>query len=346
MDRRASGDYHDIQAAIEILERSETTRPFLLSIPLEAPHPPYNSPEGFAGLHSAADIHDLLPTNLRNRPIHLERMLHVGGLDKVSPDIYRTIRAAYLDKVSSVDWLLGELMEAIERTNHTKDTSLFVMSDHGDYAEDFGLVEKWPPGMERALTHVPMLAHVPGAPSGHRVAEPIEPFDFMATALELGHTSASHTHFARSMMPQIHGAAGDPMRAAFTEGGYNTYEPQCFEPIPPLDNWYHARLSLQIAEPLTCSRVAAARTSEYTFVSRPQGVSELYLRKSDPQEQNNLFGQASVANVQRQAEQRLLHWYLNTSGIAPWDSDPRGFPIVVPQPDFPYKKADRVLDQA
>lgn len=343
-DRRNSADYHAIQGAIEILERRETDRPFLLFLPLDAPHPPYNSPEGFAGLHAPSDVYDLIPTGLRNRPSHLERMLKSAGLDTVSPAAYRTIRAAYLDKVSSVDWLLGELLEAVERTNHTRNTSIFVLSDHGDYAGDFGLVEKWPSGMESCLTHVPMIAHVPGAKGAHRVAEPIELFDFMATAMELAHTSASHTHFARSLMPQINGAAGDPHRGAFTEGGYNTYEPQCFEPVPPESNWYHTRLKLQVSEPQTCSRVAAVRTAEYTFVSRPQGVSELYLRKTDPRELNNRHGDSAIANVQRQAEERLLHWYLNTSGIAPWDRDPREFPAAIAQPGFPDKKPDRILD--
>lgn len=43
-------------------------------------------------------------------------------------------------------------MEAVERTNHTNDTVLFGLSDHGDYAGNYGLVEKWPSGLEDPLT--------------------------------------------------------------------------------------------------------------------------------------------------------------------------------------------------
>ena len=35
-------------------------------------------------------------------------------------------------------------------------------SDHGDYAGDYGLVEKWPSGLESCLTHVPLIARMPG----------------------------------------------------------------------------------------------------------------------------------------------------------------------------------------
>lgn len=343
-DRRNSDDYRCIEAAKRILSRRETPRPFFLFLATGAPHPPYNAPEGFAGLHSPADVTDLLPTNLPNRPAHLKRMLQTYGLDSVSPDVYRKIRATYLDKTAYTDWLLGELMESIEKTNHKADTSLFVLSDHGDYAGDFGLVEKWPAGMERCLTHVPLIARVPGGKAGHRVAEPIELFDFMATSLELVGTEATHTHFARSLMPQILGGAGDRDRGAFTEGGFNTYEAQCFEPLPAKDTWYFLRDTLQIGEPETVSRVAAVRTAQYTFVSRPQGVSELYLRKDDPQERRNRFGEVSLTAIQHAAEQRLLHWYVNTTGIAPMDRDPRGFPEIVPMPEFPKGTANRILD--
>jgi choline-sulfatase len=271
-------------------------------------------------------------------------MLQAYGLDAVSPDVYRMIRATYLDKTAYVDWLLGELMESIERTNHKDDTSLFVLSDHGDYAGDFGLVEKWPSGMERCLTHVPLIARVPGGKAAHRIAEPIELFDFMATSLELAGTQASHPHFARTWMPQILGGEGDHERGAFTEGGFNTYEPQCFEPVPVKNTWYYDRLHLQIAEPETVSRVAAVRTAEYTSVSRPQGISELYLRRNDPEERHNRFGDESLVAVQRNAEQRLLRWYVNTTGIAPIDRDPRGFPEIVPMPEFPGHTANPILD--
>jgi choline-sulfatase len=343
-DRREGGDYHNIEAAKRILERKESDRPFFLFLALTSPHPPYNAPEGFAGLHNPADVKDLLPPNLPNRPLHLERMRQVSGLATLSSDGYRKIRAAYLDKTSYADWLLGELMEAMEKTNHVADTSLFVLSDHGDYAGDFGLVEKWPSGMERCMTHVPMIARVPGGKAGHRISEPIELFDFMATSLELAGTQASHTHFARSLMPQILGAAGDRQRGAFTEGGFNIYEPQCFEPFGSKNGWYYDRLHLQITEPKTVSRVAAVSTTEYTFVSRPQGQSELYLHIDDPTERNNRYGEASVGKVQQQAEQRLLHWYLDTSGIAPMDRDPRGFPPVDNMPDFPANSASAILD--
>jgi len=38
-----------------------------------------------------------------------------------------------------------------------------------------------------------------------------------------------HTHFAKSLVPQLEGAPGDPDRAIYAEGGYDPHEPHCFE---------------------------------------------------------------------------------------------------------------------
>ena len=63
---------------------------------------------------------------------------------------------------------------------------------------------------------------------------------------------------------------------------------------------------------------------------RPQGQSELYSYKEDPQERNNLFGEAGSAAIQSELQQKLLDHYLQTTGIAPMDKDPRGVPPFYP----------------
>jgi choline-sulfatase len=88
-----------------------------------------------------------------------------------------------------------------------------------------------------------------------------ELYDIMPTFLELAGTKAAHTHFARSLLPQIHGAPGDPQRAAFSEGGYNIYEPQAFE--PQLGGLYAPKTNLQNEQPGTVSRCASVKTQRF-----------------------------------------------------------------------------------
>jgi choline-sulfatase len=339
-ERTATGDYRNVEAAIKILERREADRPYCIFLPLTSPHPPYGAPEGFRGMHRPGDITGLRPIGLPHKPNYIEAIRKEYGIDKLPESTFRQIRALYYDMVSYSDWLLGEVMEAMERTGRAKDTALFVLSDHGDYAGDYGLVEKWPSGLEDTLTHVPVIARVPGGNAGGMCKEMTELYDVMATCLELAGTRAHHTHFARSLMPQIRGAGGDPERCAYAEGGYNLYEPQCFEDAShDPEALYFPKENLEVAHPETITRAAMVRTSDAKLIARPQGQSELYLYASDPQELHNRYGEASVAAVQTRLQEKLMNWYLNTTGIAPMDKDQRGFPPFNETPEFAVEAA-------
>ncbi len=333
-DRRSTQDYRNVQAAIRILERKETEKPFCIFLPLSSPHPPYSGPKGFHDLYDPGLLPALRPAGLPNKPDFHAAIRKTFQIDSLSDSQLRKIRAVYLGMVSYTDWLLGELLETIERTNHGPDTAIFVFSDHGDYAGDYGLVEKWPSGLEDPLTHIPLIARVPGGTKGHAANEIVELFDVMATSLELAGIEAQHTHFARSLMPQLSGKPGDPHRAAFAEGGYNIYEPQCFEPSRDVPEIYHPKTALEQEHPETVSRAAMVRTKNHKLILRPSGQSELYDYGKDPDELHNLYGDSAAANVQHELERRLATWYLETTGIAPFDKDPRNAPPFYPVPKF------------
>ena len=198
--------------------------------------------------------------------------------------------------------------------------------------------EKWPSGLEDCLTHVPMIVRIPGGVPGVVAPEMVEAFDIVQTCLELAGMRASHTHFSRSLLPQVMGNGGDPERVAFTEAGYNTYEPQAFEPL--IAGLYGPKTRLQNEHPETITRAASVRSATHKLMVRPNGQSELYDCARDPDMRQNRFGESSVAAVQGALQARLLHWYVNTSGIAPMDKDGRDTPPYYPTPSFPPNERD------
>ena len=202
-------------------------------------------------------------------------------LDQLDDSVFRQVQAVYLGQMSYLDWLLGELMDAIDQTNRRDDTALFFLSDHGDYAGDYGLVEKWPNAMPDVLTHIPLIVRVPGDgfARGHVATGQVELFDVMAACLELAGVEARHTHFASSLVPQLKGASGDLTRPVFCEGGYNKNEPQLFEPLGQFErpeNPYYPKVSLQNEQPETVTRSSMIRTSTHKLIYRPDDLSELY----------------------------------------------------------------------
>jgi choline-sulfatase len=307
----------------------EGDKPFCIFLPLIYPHPPYSAPAEYQDRYAPAALAPLRPANTPGLPRFHQALRKKMRLDQLNDPDFRQVQAVYLGMVSYADWVLGELMEAIEKNQRVNDTALFYFADHGDYAGDYGLVEKWPNAMHDALTHIPLIARIPGGQQGHVVNEIVELFDVMATCLDLTGIEARHTHFARSLVPQLKGQPGDPARAAFCEGGYNTNEPQCFEPLDSFsspDNIYYPKVALQNQQPDTVTRSSMIRTQHYMLVYRPDDQSEFYDLAKDPRELHNVYGQGSYRKAQSDLFVQLMNWYVRTSDVAAKKLDPRGFP--------------------
>jgi arylsulfatase A-like enzyme len=340
-DIEEHGDYANVQGAIDYLRHKaerqsangEDDQPFFLYLPLVFPHCPYSAPQPWHDLIDPDDLPPLRPADLPNRPDFHELIRRSRQLDSIDEALLRKIQAVYLGMTGFMDMLLGRLVETLDETGFADDTALFFFSDHGDYAGDYGLVEKWPSGVEDVLTRVPLIVRTPGGVAGHEIDTPVELFDVMATVLDLADIEAEHDHFAYSLKPQLSGEAGDADRAVFTEGGYARHEPHCFEGNPNRDqfarNKYHIYFpkgQLQQQSPDSVGRTVAVRTLKYKLVYRPTGVNELYEMNSDPQELENRYDDPALAAIQRQLEKQILEWYIDTSDVTPYGEDPRGLP--------------------
>lgn len=327
-------DFRNVDGAIELL-RAKPAAPFVIYLPLTFPHCPYFAPSPWHDAIDPAAVLPLRPADLPGKPdFHtlIRETRRLGALDEAT---LRKINAVYLGMAGVIDHLLGELLEALDESGLAGDTAVFFLSDHGDWAGDYGLVEKWPSALDDTMTRVPLIARVPGGARGHVVQEQVELFDLTATVLDLAQIPARHTHFARSLTPQLGGAAGDPRRAVFAEGGYDPHEPHTFEGRPTdhiagrgPDHIYYPKGRLQQDVPRSVCRATMIRTLTHKLIHRPRGISELYDLSADPHELRNLHSQEAYAAVQRDLERQLLDWYVRTSDVTPFDEDPRGLPAA------------------
>jgi len=329
-----TGDMKRVQAGIAFLRsRRPGDGPFALYLPLSMPHPPYAAPQPYHRMYDASDVPPLRPAGLPDKPDFMTLIRRYRRLDELPDGFMERLQAAYLGMNSYVDWMLGELLGALDETGLAQETCLIVTSDHGDWAGDYGLVEKWPSGLDDTLTRVPLIIRTPDSRAGHVVAEPVELFDLMPTVLELAGVPVRHTHFARSLVPQLEGTDGDPERAVYAEGGYDLHEPHAFEgrwsdyDIPRDESHiYWPKGLLQQEHPESVCRSVMLRTSKHKLIRRTAGVCELYDLERDPQELHNVYGDPAYAAVQADLECRLLDWYVHTADIVPWGEDPRGVP--------------------
>jgi choline-sulfatase len=343
-----STDCLRIDRAMEFMEDRRLhhrDQPFAVFLPLLYPHEPYCAPAPWHDMYSHEDVPPLRPPDVDGKPLYhsvkRDYFRHREAEAK-DPQIMRRVNATYLGMVSYADWMLGRMMDYLETSGLAENTALVYFADHGDYAGDYGLVEKWPSGLEDVLTRVPLLIRAPGMASCHVVEELVELQDLPATIHELTGVPLPYTQFGRSLVPQLRGAPGDPDRAVFAEGGYDGFpgrEVHALEGYAPrvaprkakkeaAGEVYRmgAKPRMQQERPETVSRCAMIRTRTHKLVRRPLGVDELYDLVQDPLELRNVYGTEAHAGVQQELESAMLDWYVTTSDIVPLEEYPRGLP--------------------
>jgi choline-sulfatase len=321
-------DYQNLKAGMDFIRgRKPGDRPFILFLPLLFPHCPYTAHEPFYSMYSEDDLMPLRPAG-KNKPRYHSLIRQYRGLEKAN---LKKIHAVYMGMTSFIDTLLGELLDCVEQTGIKDETLLIAASDHGDYAGDYGLVEKWPSGCEDVLTRVPLIISSPGCKQNTVSLEPVELFDITATIMEDAGIEARHTMYARSLWPQLSGGPGDPDRAVFCEGGYNKNEPHCNEGYPQGNrpflkipgSIYQPKGLQQWENPESVGRASMIRTGKNKLVHRSYGDHEFYDLEKDARELNNVYGVDNYIPVQKELEHRLLDWYIATSDSVPVEEDSR-----------------------
>lgn len=320
--------------AVEFLNgRKNNEEPFFLFMPLEYPHPPYTAPEEYYHMYNPADM-ELIDRDGYQKAEFMGWIQKYRGLDALSDTELQKIRAVYLGMCSYTDDLFGKILKAVADNGLTENTAIIVASDHGDWAGDYGVVEKWPNGFDDCLIHVPLIIQIPGGVKGHKVNAPVELFDIMPTVLELAGIPCRHTHFAKSLVPQLYGADGDTNRAVYCEGGYNENEMHCFEGrkengsefLMNTDNVYRPKIMQQNEKPQTACKSAMIRMGKHKLVWRSSGQHELYDLENDCYELQNIYGQAKYSSIATELMEKLLTWYIDTADTVPFAPDPRNVP--------------------
>lgn len=325
-ENRHDSDWACIESALKFLDKKHE-KPFCLFLPLLFAHPPYTVEEPFFSLHERSKIALPIPAKLDGKRKGLQLMYRTQRLDELTEDDLREIRAVYYGMISRLDHQLGLLVEKLRERNLYNSTAIFVFSDHGDYAGDYGLVEKWNFGFEDALLHTPLVMRIPGYnPAGVRRSF-VEMVDLYSTVLDVAGVGAKHYHFSRSLLPLLSDSIKDHHRdAVFAEAGWATDEKQCFTPLQMMKgSYYEKRGNAVHNNPDTCARAAMIRTSKYKYAYCPGDHDELYDLTNDPSELCNLNHSSEMKMIKEGLKERILEWMLRTCDTVPLQHDKRNW---------------------
>jgi len=312
------------QAKYYLRELRDPDRPFFLQLHLSKPHPAYAIHEPFYSMYAPDAIRPFprdLPRNA-SLPLRAQRRWRLG--DTVPDAALNEIQAVYYGMISFIDDCVGQVLDCLDEQGLRDDTLIVFGSDHGDYAGQYGLPEKWDASLQDCLLHVPLILAGPGIPEGRTVEGLSEWVDFPATILDyLGFEKPLRWNWhGRSLLPMLDGGPGK--EAVFASGGHEGPMRARIEAESP-ETESRPAVKANAGKQLTyrecpdaMARCHMVRTPEWKLVVRETGGDELFHVAEDPYEMVNLHGDPARADRVAKLQRLLLDWCLRSAPDQPF----------------------------
>jgi arylsulfatase A-like enzyme len=261
-------DHKSVNWAIERLSR-KYEKPFFLAVGFLRPHVPLYVPQKWFDLHpvdnlemtpyKSDDLNDLPPV------AHLINDLPMMPSTDwaIANNEWANIIQAYLACVSFVDYEVGRLLDALEKSKHAGNTVIVLWSDHGYRLGEKGTFAKH--ALWETATRAPLIFTAPNLPKGKLIGTPAEMLSIYPTLLDLCGLPAYDRNEGLNLVPQMLGEDSQiDERIAITTFGMNNH---------------------------------GLRTSEYRYIRYEDGGEELYEHNSDPNEWYNIAGEPGNAET-------------------------------------------------
>lgn len=308
------------QALLYLRELRDRTKPFFLHVNLSKPHPGYEVEEPYFSMYDPATVTPWPHALPRNAPLPLRVMREVRAGGGLPEEALRDVQAVYYGMVTKVESLIGRILDEL-RTQHLEDnTAILFTSDHGDFAGQYGLYEKWDTCMADCILRVPAILKAPGLPAGRRHEGLSSHIDLVPTLLgALGLTPDWGVH-GQSLLPRV--ASGAGARHVFAGGGHEQEMWGRFnfsgKPGRELDGKQRTYLD----HPETMARTKMVRSDRWKLAARLAGGNELYDLAADPHELDNLWPdlgtRPDLLPVVADLQQALIEWSLRTDTDRPF----------------------------
>jgi arylsulfatase A-like enzyme len=307
------------QACHYLTAKRGFSRPFMMVLNLEKPHPGYEVSEPYYSQYDRARITQFPRELPRNAPLSLRAQYEVRGKGLCDENL-RDMQAVYFGMISKIDALLARFFDTISSQDLWKHTIVLFVSDHGDWASQFCLNEKWDTSFNDCMTRVPCVLYAPNLPGGQRVSGLSEMIDIAPTLLGLLGTSPTWPVHGMDLRPVIDGAASKT--AVFCDGGHEPAARARFRAMHGECPVRHkgvlrAKQETYRLYPEAMARARMIRTDHYKMVIRETGDHELYDMVADPWELDNRWGDPTLAAVVHDLQLQMLIENLRTDPDTP-----------------------------
>jgi choline-sulfatase len=234
--------------AAEWIEQQRGDFPWHYVVSFVGPHNPFDPPREYADRWRHADIPPATPGRASGKPPWvMERDRHI------SDEHTMIARRQYAAAIEVIDDMIGEILNALERSGQAENTYIVFVSDHGEMLGDHGIWTKLVP--YEPSVHVPCVVAGPGIEAGRTSGALAELIDVGATVCDLAGIGVMDDVDATSFAPLLRG-----------------------------DTEEHREDVLAVADPYKM-----LRTERYKLIQSADEIhTELYDLVEDPLEQHNI----------------------------------------------------------
>lgn len=305
---------------------SQKENPFFVWVSFPEPHNPYQVCEPYYSMFAPEKLPPV-ETSRRDALKKGDKYRILGELEDAScPDLERDLprlRGNYMGKIRLIDDQIKRLVEELKAKGLFEKTIIVVLSDHGDYCGEYGLIRKGA-GLPEALTRIPMVW------AGYGIKRQAKAIDAHVSLADLFPTLCTaigdsipvgvqgrslwpmltgkdypKEEFASIVVQQGFGGEDMPLDEALTfeqEGALGHDKVAQFD---ELNTWTQSGMMRMV------------RMGDWKLVMNSYGKGELYNLKRDPHELDNLFGNGKYADEQNRLLTQLLAWELRLQDPLP-----------------------------
>ncbi|MGV0820307.1 sulfatase-like hydrolase/transferase [Martelella sp. AMO21009] len=147
-------------AACAYLDDRKDDKPLFMTVGYYGPHCPYVAPEALFAYYYR-QMESLPPVTVEEE-MHpaIEQWKRNRGVETISDEDVRRVKAAYFGMVEYLDGLIGAVLGKIEETVGFENTLIVYGSDHGDNIGEHGLF--WKTNFYDGAARVPLIFSMPG----------------------------------------------------------------------------------------------------------------------------------------------------------------------------------------
>lgn len=327
--------YQIVSHALEWIQQQKDI-PFFIQVSIPEPHTPSQVCDPYFSMFPPEDLPPLL-TSRKDLEKKGEKYMALAALeDKACPNLQQQIpllRSIYLGMVRMIDDQIKRLVEEIKSYGLDDNTLFIILSDHGDYCGEYGLIRKGS-GVAESLTRIPMIW------AGYGIKPQNKPMDAHVSIVDIFPTLCSIVGAeipvgvqGRSLWPMLKGDdyPHEEFSSIMVEQGYGgedftMEEPLSFEEAGSCRTGVEG--SFDGLNPWTQSgSLRMVRKGDWKLVMDNNGRGELYNLKKDPSEINNLFNNNIYIYEQLDLLKELLIWNIRLQD-----------PLPVPRKQYPFKR--------